>query len=264
MPLGEWVLREACLEAANWPRRMKVAVNLSPAQFKRRNLAPAVVRALAASALAREPARARDHRVRAAARERRDAGDAASACAGSACASRWTISAPAIRRSATCAASRSTRSRSTAPSCATSPRSEDCAAIVRAVAGLGASLGITTTAEGVETDRAARAGARPRLHRGPGLSLLPPAPGLRPARRLRRAGGARGGAERGLTVFRECGYSASGCFSGAASAKAGSVAHCASIASSVGQAERSLSTRRAFASCGMRQMSASVGSAPKQ
>ena len=52
VPLGEWVLREACLEAAKWPRRMKVAVNLSPAQFKRRNLAPAVVRALAASALA--------------------------------------------------------------------------------------------------------------------------------------------------------------------------------------------------------------------
>ena len=106
--------------------------------------------------------------------------------------------------------------------------------------------------------------ARRRLHRGPGLSVLPPAPGLRPARGLCRAGGARRGAERGLTVFRERRYSASGCFSGAASAKAGSVAHCASIASSVGQAERSLSTRRAFASCGMRQMSARLGSAPKQ
>jgi EAL domain-containing protein (putative c-di-GMP-specific phosphodiesterase class I) len=33
LPIGEWVLREACREAASWPRHLQIAVNLSPAQF---------------------------------------------------------------------------------------------------------------------------------------------------------------------------------------------------------------------------------------
>jgi diguanylate cyclase (GGDEF)-like protein len=40
--IGEWVLREACAEAASWPRPLKVAVNLSPVQFKQGDL-PTVV-----------------------------------------------------------------------------------------------------------------------------------------------------------------------------------------------------------------------------
>ena len=52
VPLGEWVLREACTEAANWPNHLKIAVNVSPAQFKARNLADVVVRTLAATGLA--------------------------------------------------------------------------------------------------------------------------------------------------------------------------------------------------------------------
>jgi diguanylate cyclase (GGDEF)-like protein/PAS domain S-box-containing protein len=31
--MGEWILREACREAASWPMPLQVAVNLSPAQF---------------------------------------------------------------------------------------------------------------------------------------------------------------------------------------------------------------------------------------
>ncbi|HZP71090.1 MAG TPA: PAS-domain containing protein [Pseudolabrys sp.] len=31
--LGEWILREACREAASWPNPLKVAVNISPVQF---------------------------------------------------------------------------------------------------------------------------------------------------------------------------------------------------------------------------------------
>jgi diguanylate cyclase (GGDEF)-like protein len=51
VPLGEWVLRKACSEAAGWSQDIRVAVNLSPAQFKNRNLATAVTLALSASGL---------------------------------------------------------------------------------------------------------------------------------------------------------------------------------------------------------------------
>jgi predicted signal transduction protein with EAL and GGDEF domain len=50
--LGEWVLHRACVEAATWPQDIKVAVNLSPVQFKERTLALQVVSALAKSGLA--------------------------------------------------------------------------------------------------------------------------------------------------------------------------------------------------------------------
>jgi diguanylate cyclase (GGDEF)-like protein len=47
--LGEWVLRQACADAAKWPSEIKIAVNLSPTQFRSRNLAQVVINALAAS-----------------------------------------------------------------------------------------------------------------------------------------------------------------------------------------------------------------------
>src|SRR5262245_8477536 len=37
--IGEWVLREACREAASWPRPLHIAVNLSPVQFRHGDLA---------------------------------------------------------------------------------------------------------------------------------------------------------------------------------------------------------------------------------
>jgi diguanylate cyclase (GGDEF)-like protein len=51
VPLGEWVLRQACGAMASWPGAMRVAVNLSPAQFKSRNLVAAVAEALRESGL---------------------------------------------------------------------------------------------------------------------------------------------------------------------------------------------------------------------
>jgi diguanylate cyclase (GGDEF)-like protein/PAS domain S-box-containing protein len=33
IPLGEWILREACREAASWPQPLTIAVNISPIQF---------------------------------------------------------------------------------------------------------------------------------------------------------------------------------------------------------------------------------------
>jgi diguanylate cyclase (GGDEF)-like protein/PAS domain S-box-containing protein len=50
-PLGEWVMRRACQEAAGWPSDMKVAVNLSPIQFRSKALVATVVSALANSGL---------------------------------------------------------------------------------------------------------------------------------------------------------------------------------------------------------------------
>ena len=49
--LGEWVLRQACQEAMGWPNEIKVAVNLSPVQFMRGNLVASVVSALASTGL---------------------------------------------------------------------------------------------------------------------------------------------------------------------------------------------------------------------
>ena len=40
--LGEWVLRSACREAASWPKPLRIAVNLSPVQFQRGDLAKLV------------------------------------------------------------------------------------------------------------------------------------------------------------------------------------------------------------------------------
>jgi diguanylate cyclase (GGDEF)-like protein len=50
-PISEWVLRQACKRAGTWPADLKVAVNLSPAQFRRQGLVEMVVAALASSGL---------------------------------------------------------------------------------------------------------------------------------------------------------------------------------------------------------------------
>jgi diguanylate cyclase (GGDEF)-like protein/PAS domain S-box-containing protein len=45
IPIGEWILRETCREAASWPRPLQIAVNLSPIQFQHGDL-PAMVHAV--------------------------------------------------------------------------------------------------------------------------------------------------------------------------------------------------------------------------
>jgi diguanylate cyclase (GGDEF)-like protein len=52
VPIGEWVLREACRTAAGWPEDITVAVNLSPIQFRNRNLVQHVTGALSDAGLA--------------------------------------------------------------------------------------------------------------------------------------------------------------------------------------------------------------------
>ena len=51
VPIGEWILRTACAEGAKWPAHVNLAVNLSPVQFQRGDLVSAVTRALSESGL---------------------------------------------------------------------------------------------------------------------------------------------------------------------------------------------------------------------
>lgn len=49
--LGEWVLQQACQEAATWPGHLRVAVNVSAVEFERSDLCATVQRALQRSGL---------------------------------------------------------------------------------------------------------------------------------------------------------------------------------------------------------------------
>ncbi len=51
VPIGEWVLRTACAEAAGWPEHVSVAVNLSPVQCKNQRLLALVRETLETSGL---------------------------------------------------------------------------------------------------------------------------------------------------------------------------------------------------------------------
>jgi diguanylate cyclase (GGDEF)-like protein len=51
VPLGEWVIRQACATAARWPGETSVAVNISAVQFRSPGLMQVIVGALAASGL---------------------------------------------------------------------------------------------------------------------------------------------------------------------------------------------------------------------
>jgi diguanylate cyclase (GGDEF)-like protein len=152
VPLGEWVLRTACRDAAGWSKPVHVAVNLSPAQFKHKSLVSSIVNAVTASGL--QPGRleleitesvllddsqatlATLHSLRSfgVRISMDDFGTGYSSLS-------YLRSFPfdKIKIDQSFVRELSTR--------------EDCIAIVRAVTGLGNSLGITTTAEGVETQQ---------------------------------------------------------------------------------------------------------------
>ena len=150
VPLGEWVLRRACQEAATWPSGINVAVNLSPVQFKSRNLVTAVTLALSSAGLS--PARLELEITESLLLE-----DSESTLA-------------TLHQLKNLGARISMDDFGTGYSSLSYLRSfpfdkikidrsfirdladkDDAIAIVRAVTGLGESLGMTTTAEGVET-----------------------------------------------------------------------------------------------------------------
>ncbi|WP_284259989.1 putative bifunctional diguanylate cyclase/phosphodiesterase [Bradyrhizobium iriomotense] len=149
--LGEWVLREACGEAVKWPVDIKVAVNLSPAQFRSRNLVQVVISALAQSGLA--PKRleleitesiflAETDANLATLHQLRELGVGISM-------DDFGTGYSSLSYLRSFPFDKIKIDRSFVKDLAERP---DCVAIVRAISGLGRSLNITTTAEGVETE----------------------------------------------------------------------------------------------------------------
>jgi diguanylate cyclase (GGDEF)-like protein/PAS domain S-box-containing protein len=150
IPLGEWVLRQACSEAVKWPADVKVAVNLSPVQFRGRNLVQAVISALAHSGLS--PRRleleitesvflAETETNLAILHQLRELGVSISM-------DDFGTGYSSLSYLRSFPFDKIKIDRSFVKDLA---RRSDCVAIVRAISGLGRSLNITTTAEGVET-----------------------------------------------------------------------------------------------------------------
>jgi diguanylate cyclase (GGDEF)-like protein len=54
LPLGEWILQQACMDAAAWPPHIRLAVNISAVQFNKGNLFDVILRALVDSGLSPE------------------------------------------------------------------------------------------------------------------------------------------------------------------------------------------------------------------
>jgi diguanylate cyclase (GGDEF)-like protein/PAS domain S-box-containing protein len=149
LPLGEWVLRQACADAATLPAHVKVAVNLSPVQFVGGEVARVVRQALDAAGLAPERLELeitesillqRNDAVLASLRELRAMGvrmaldDFGTGYASLGYLRTFPFDKIKIDQSFV-------RDAVARP---------DCLAIVRSVAGLAAELGMTATAEGVE------------------------------------------------------------------------------------------------------------------
>ena len=148
--LGEWVLRQACACAVQWPDGMTLAVNLSPAQFKSKTLVSVVKDALLVSGL--KPTRleleitenvmlTESDATLATLHELRSYGvriamdDFGTGYSSLSYLRRFPFDKIKIDQSFV-------RELASRP---------DCIKIVRSIAALGASLGMTTTAEGVET-----------------------------------------------------------------------------------------------------------------
>ena len=175
VPIGEWVLRQACMDAVRWSQDVAVAVNLSPVQFKNPNLVASVKDALKASGL---PARRLELEVTESVllqnseatlsvlHELRSFGVRISlddfGTGYSSLSYLRSFPFDKIKIDRSFVSELATR--------------EDSMAIVRAVTGLGKSLGIVTTAEGVETDAQFELLRREGCTQAQGYLFSPPRP----------------------------------------------------------------------------------------
>jgi diguanylate cyclase (GGDEF)-like protein/PAS domain S-box-containing protein len=190
VPIGEWVLREACLAAASWPDDVGVAVNLSPIQFrKNRNLVEHVKAALSRSRL--RPDRleveitesvlmADNENTLLVLQQLKDLGvkiamdDFGTGYSSLSYLRRFPFDKIKIDQSFI----------------RDSSSSADSLAIVKAVIGLGHSLGLTTTAEGVETEAQLRMIREQGCTEVQGFLFSPPLPAAAVGELLSRFGSA--------------------------------------------------------------------------
>jgi EAL domain-containing protein (putative c-di-GMP-specific phosphodiesterase class I) len=148
--IGAWVLKQACAQAAAWPTHLTVAVNLSPVQFLSRTLVLDVVSALGSSGL---PASRLELEITEAVMLQDTETTLATLAQLKALGVRISMddfgtgysSLSYLRKFPF---DKIKIDQSFIRDLSTRPESM---AIVRAIAGLGAALGIATTAEGVET-----------------------------------------------------------------------------------------------------------------
>jgi diguanylate cyclase (GGDEF)-like protein len=150
IPMGEWILDTACAEAAKWPEHVNIAVNLSPIQFRSSHLVAAVREALARSRLA--PQRLELEITESVLLEK-DAGNLATLHAladlgVSIALDDFGTGYSSLSYLRTFPFQKIKIDRSFI---AGMGEHADCGAIVSAITGLGHSLDVTTTAEGVET-----------------------------------------------------------------------------------------------------------------
>ena len=150
-PIGEWVLRTACDEAARWPGHIRIAVNVSAEQLQGPQFAATVASALAGSGIAADRLELEvtesvflqgNHATKVLERVmdlgiRLSLDDFGTGYSSLGYLSRTRFSSIKIDRSFVTAASKGVR---------------EAVAIIRAVVALAKSLGMATTAEGVETE----------------------------------------------------------------------------------------------------------------
>ena len=152
IPIGEWVLRAACTEAMNWPDHVKVAVNVSGEQLLDPHFASTVVSALAVTGL---PARRLEIEVTESIflRDATVARSTLEQIMGLGCAialDDFGTGYSSLGYLRTLRFSTIKVDRSFVQGAA--QNNPESLAIIRAVVAMAESLGVTTTAEGVETD----------------------------------------------------------------------------------------------------------------
>jgi len=150
VPLGEWVLRTACRQAASWPAPLSVSINLSPVQFRTPELVPIVLSALGQAGL--DPSRLDIEITEGALLDNTESVVAIleqiKALGARVSMDDFGTGYSSLSYLQKFAFDKIKIDQSFVRGVVSQP---DSAAIVRAVAALGASLGMTTIAEGVET-----------------------------------------------------------------------------------------------------------------
>jgi diguanylate cyclase (GGDEF)-like protein len=147
--LGEWVLRQACKEATNWPEDVNVAVNLSPVQFRYGGLASAVRNALEVSGL--PPHRLELEITETVLLDKANSIDVLNEIRGLGVAISMDDFGTGYSSLSYLRTFRFDKVKIDRSFVSDLTRGGDSRAIVRAIADLGRSFGVTTVAEGVET-----------------------------------------------------------------------------------------------------------------